>query len=327
MKKTILYALLATLSIALTLLAGGVAYWFQHPLKNKSTVVLIEKGASLSRISSLLQQQNVLNYSILFKGILYGTGDWRHLKAGEYLIPPSVTPAQLIRILKSGNVVLHPVTLIEGETSYHFAQKLSKDTRFQGICDVPAEGSLLPETYHFPRHTDRQKIITLMQTAMKQALARVWKERSQTHGLQSPEDLLVLSSVVERETALPQERPYIAAVFLNRLNQGMLLQADPTVIYGLSQGKGELNRELTLQDLQTESPYNTYLNSGLPPTPISNPSLASLKAVAHPEDVSYLYFVADGSGGHVFATTLEEHQKNHAEWRKIRAKGTSLPLR
>jgi UPF0755 protein len=317
MKKTILYIFLGTLA-AFFILAGGVTYWFQLPLKNNGTVVLIEKGASLSRISSLLHQQKVLNFPLLFKGILYGTGGWRHLKAGEYLIPPSVTPAQLIHILKSGNVILHPITLIEGETSHHIAHKLSKDTRFQGVCDIPAEGSLLPETYYFPRNTNRQKIIAHMQLAMEKALASVWRNRAQGHPLQSPQELLVLASLVEKETALPQEKPYVAAVFLNRLSQGMLLQADPTIIYGLTHGKGELNRELSLQDLQIENPYNTYLNFGLPPSPISNPSLGTLKAVAHPQNVSYLYFVADGSGGHVFASTLEEHQKNHAQWRKIR---------
>lgn len=317
MKKTLIYTFLGTL-VTLFTLAGGVAYWFQHPLKNESTVVLIEKGASLSRISSLLHQQKVLTFPIFFKGILYGTGSWRHLKAGEYLIPPSVTPAQLMHLLKSGDVILHPITLIEGETSHHLAYKLSKDTRFQGICEVPAEGSLLPETYYFPRNTDRQKIITRMQQSMEKALASVWRNRVQGHPLQSPKELLVLASLVEKETALPQEKPCVAAVFLNRLSQGMLLQADPTIIYGLTQGKGELNRQLTLQDLQIENPYNTYLNFGLPPSPISNPSFATLKAVAHPQNVLYVYFVANGSGGHVFATTLEEHQKNHAQWRKIR---------
>ncbi len=318
MKKMILYVFLGTFIISLTLLMVGVAYWFQHPLKNKSAVVLIEKGASLSHISFLLHKQKVLDFPFLFKGILYGTGGWRHLKAGEYLIPPSISPAQLIHILKSGNVILHPVTLIEGETSYHLTHKLLKDNRFQGDCDVPSEGSLLPETYYFPRDTDRQKIITYMQKTMEKALSNVWRERAKDHPLQSPKELLVLASLVEKETALSRERPYVAAVFLNRLNQGMLLQADPTIIYGLTQGKDEMGRELTLQDLQTENPYNTYLNAGLPPSPISNPSLASLKAAAHPENAAYLYFVADGSGGHIFATTLEEHQKNHAKWRKIR---------
>lgn len=281
--------------------------------------MLIEKGASLSQISMLLAQHRMLNFPFLFKSILCGTSSWRDLKAGEYLIPPAVTPAQLIHILKSGNVVLHPVKLIEGETSASLTQKLLEDNRFQGACQAPSEGSLLPETYYFPRNTERQKIIERMQKAMQSALAKIWANRSKDHPLHSPEELLVVASLVEKETALSQERPLIAAVFLKRLQQNIPLQADPTIFYALTYGRSVLGRALTRDDLQVESPYNTYLYTGLPPTPIANPSLASLKAVAHPAAVSYLYFVADGSGGHVFATTLEEHQKNHAAWRKIRA--------
>ncbi len=302
-------------------LAIAITYWFQHPQKNEGTIVLIEKGVSLSQISSLLHQQKVLDFPFLFKGILYGVGGWRQLKAGEYLIPPKVTPAQLIHILKSGEVILHSITLIEGETSYQLTQKLLEDSRFQGSCKIPLEGSLLPETYSFPRNTERQKIINRMQKAMEKALAEVWAERPSDFPLQSPHELLILASIVEKETALLQEKPFVAAVFLNRLKKSMPLQADPTVIYGLTCGKGSLERGLTRQDLCFKNSYNTYLNPGLPPSPIANPSLDSLKAVIHPANVPYLYFVADGSGGHVFSIILEEHQKNHALWRKIRKKG------
>lgn len=319
MKTFISYLFLGILAISL-ILSIGIGYWFQHPQKNKSAIVLIEKGASLSQITSLLSQDQVLDFPFLFKGIVYGSGSWRYLKAGEYLIPPSVTPAQLIQILVSGDVILHPFTLIEGETSYHFTRKLLEDSRFQGVCEVPPEGSLLPETYSFPRGTERQQIVVHMQKAMKAALAKVWAQRSQDNLFQSPEDLLTLASIVEKETALSQERPLVAAVFLNRLKQGMPLQADPTILYALTNGKGDLGRDLSRHDLQVESAYNTYLRRGLPPSPITNPSLASLKAVMRPASVSYLYFVADGSGGHVFSTTLEEHQKNHAAWRKVRDK-------
>jgi len=299
-------------------LAMAITYWFQHPQKNQSTVVLIEKGASLSQIAATLSHEKVLSFPFLFKGMVYLTGQWRYLQAGEYLIPPSVTPAKLIHILQSGDVILHPVTLIEGETSHHLTQKLLEDIRFQGDCKSPPEGNLLPETYHFPRNTERQKIVDYMQNAMKKALTETWSQRSFQYPLRSPEELLILASIVEKETRLPQERPIVAAVFLNRLKQSMPLQADPTIIYGLTLGQRDLGRELSLEDLRTENPYNTYLNLGLPPTPIANPSLASLKAVAHPAEVSYIYFVADGSGGHVFSTTLNDHQKNHENWRKVR---------
>ena len=317
MKKLILPLFLGTLAISMTL-SIGMTYWFQHPQKNKSAIVLIKKGASLSQVTSLLSQHQILDFPILFKAIVYGTGKWRYLKAGEYLIPPSVTPAQLVHILISGNVVLHPFTLIEGETSHHLTHKLLEDSRFQGVCEVPPEGSLLPETYAFPRGTERQTILTYMQKAMQDSLAEIWTLRSPDNPLQSPEELLILASIVEKETALPQERSVVARVFLNRLKQGMPLQADPTILYLLTNGRGDLGRSLSRQDLLVESTYNTYLNTGLPPAPITNPGLASLKAVARPADVHFLYFVADGSGGHIFSTTLGEHQKNHAAWRKVR---------
>lgn len=316
-KKYLTLLLLSLFTICIALIIG-IAYWFQHPHHNKSTVVLIEKGASLSQIAQTLSQQNVLTYPILFKGILYGTKGWRQLKAGEYLVPPAVTPAQLIHLLKSGDVILHPVVLIEGETSHHLIQKLRQDSRFQGTCEVPAEGSLLPETYHFPRGTDCQKIVKRMQKAMEATIDHLWAKRPSNHILQSPQEMVTLASIVEKETALSKEKPVVSAVFLNRLKQGIPLQADPTIIYGLTKGEDELLRDLTRQDLTWESAYNTYLHLGLPPTPIANPSRESLKAVMNPADVSYLYFVADGTGGHVFAATLEEHQKNHAYWRKVR---------
>lgn len=315
-KKFILFVILV-LSL-LCVLAAAVAYWFQHPLRNSPTVVIIEKGMTLSQISTRLNQEHVLTFPFLFKGILYGTGEWRSLKAGEYLIPAAITPAQLIHILKSGNVILHAVTLIEGETSHHLIQRLKDDLRFQGDCTIPPEGSLLPETYTFPRGVERQKIVERMQKAMQKAVTSLWAQRPQDFPLKSPEELVIIASIVEKETALPQERPLVAAVFLNRLKKNMALQADPTVLYALTKGKGELGREMSRKDLQVESPYNTYLQLGLPPTPIGNPSLASLRAITFPADVPYLYFVADGSGGHVFATTLEDHQKNHAAWRATR---------
>ncbi len=301
-----------------------VSYWFQHPQKTPGTVVLIEKGASLSQIAQTLSKGQVLDFPILFKFIVYGTNNWRQLKAGEYFIPPSVTPAQLIHILKSGEVILHPITVIEGETSSHVIQKLNNDSRFQGICEIPPEGSLLPETYHFPRGTERCKIVERMKQSMEIVLSDQWAQRSPNHLLQSPEELLVLASIVEKETALAQERPMVAAVFLNRLKIGMPLQADPTVLYGLTKGKKEFGRALNREDLLNPSPYNTYLHKGLPPSAIGNPGLGSLKAAAQPALVDYLYFVANGLGGHIFATTLESHQKNHADWRKMRDRKTPV---
>jgi UPF0755 protein len=308
--------LLLALFIVSTLLTIGVAYWFQRPLNHESKVVLIEKGTSLSQIANLLNQEDILDFPFLFKGIVYGTRNWNQLKAGEYFIPANVTPAKLLQILKSGEVILHPVTLIPGETSHDFMQKLLSDTRFEGPCELPLEGSLLPETYHFPRGTERRKIISGMKKMMEEKLKEIWAQRPTHYFLQSPKELVTLASIVEKETALTAEKPIVAAVFLNRLAQNIPLQADPTVLYSLTQGKGILERELTSTDLAVQSPYNTYMNLGLPPLPIANPSLSTLLAVLHPADVPYLYFVADGKGGHVFSSNLGEHQKNQAKWRK-----------
>lgn len=305
------------LSISFLLSIVYISYWFQHPYRNGQAIIYIEKNTSLSQITTKLADQGVLQFPFLFKSLLYGTGEWRKLQAGEYEIPAHVTPAQLLHILKSGKSILHPVTLAPGETSDHFLEKLKEDSRFQGTCSVPPEGSLLPETYYFPRGTDLQVIVKRIQDEMQKTLSQLWEKRPSSSPLQTPQELVILASIVEKETALAHERPIIAAVFLNRLKIYMPLQADPTVLYAKHlQHKGV--QELSLEDLKMDSPYNTYIYTGLPPTPIANPGRSSLEAVLHPKEVAYLYFVADGTGGHVFSTTLEEHQEHHNRWRCIR---------
>lgn len=315
-KKKLVF--LTLLLLIFTGLGISIPYWLQHPQHNKSTIVLIEKGSSLTHIANFLHHEKVLNFPFLFKAFLYGTHSWKDLKAGEYLIPADISPAHLIHILKKGEVILHPITVVEGATSYEITQKLLSDPRFIGQCSLPAEGSILPETYHFPRGTSRSAIILHMQQVMKECLAKLWAQRSPNLLLRTPEEGVILASIIEKETSLPSERAMVAAVFINRLTQSMPLQADPTVLYALTEGKSPLGRELTRKDLTLQSPYNTYLHQGLPPTPIANPGLSSLKAVFHPAAVSYLYFVANGDGGHNFATHLQDHQKNHAQWRQLK---------
>ncbi|MBY0272144.1 MAG: endolytic transglycosylase MltG [Alphaproteobacteria bacterium] len=315
-----LFVFIALLIVLPSIITVYLAYWIQHPQKNEKTTIFIEKGASLSQIAQTLKQYEVLNSPLLFKAVVYVTGAAQKLKAGEYLIPPSITPAQLIHILKSGEVILHGITLIEGETCHRLVEKIASNTHFQGACETPEEGILLPETYHFPHGTECYIILDRMKKAMTHALEVAWAERCDNHPLGSPQELLVLASIIEKESSKASEKPLVAAVFLNRLKQGMPLQADPTVIYALTNGREGLGRALFRGDLKFESPYNTYLYRGLPPTPIANPSLSSLKAAAHPANVAYFYFVADGSGGHAFSETLGDHQKHHATWRKIRDK-------
>ena len=317
-KKFFILGAFITSLLFSAVLVGGLELWYHRPQKNQETVVNIPKGTSLSQIVALLSSKELINAPTLLKGILYTTGQWKKLKAGEYRIPEQITPAQLIAILKSGKVVLHPVTLTEGETSYHLVKKLRENSHFEGTCEIPLEGTMLPETYRFPRGTKRQLIIDRMQKAMNAVVSEVWEVCPSDHPLTTSEELIILASIVERETSMPAEKPIVAAVFLNRLKQGMPLQADPTVLYGLFLRNAEVKKSLSREDLRVETPYNTYLCEGLPPTPISNPSVSALKAVIRPADVPYIYFVADGSGGHVFSTTLDEHQKHHAAWRKIR---------
>jgi len=315
-----LSALLIIGVLGVCFVSGGLFYWLHHPQPNKETVVFIAKKTSLARIGRLLHHQGVIDHPFLYQLVLYCTGKWRALKAGEYLIPAGITPLHLLAILEAGKVIPHPLTIVEGETSAHVIQKLLADPRFQGSCALPPEGTLLPETYAFPRGTDRHKIIVRAQREMDRVIQSLWDQRSPGYPLKSWEEMVVLASIIEKETALEKEKPLIAAVFLNRLAQGIPLQADPTVVYALTQGVRPLGRSLTREDLKVESPYNTYRNLGLPPTPITNPSVSSMKAALHPTPTSCLYFVADGSGGHVFCSDLQEHQKNHATWRGVRKK-------
>ena len=217
-------------------------------------------------------------------------------------------------------VYQHKFTAAEGLTTAQIVEHLSSLTALEGqIQKLPEEGTLLPETYYFSQGDLRQKIIKRMETAQKIFMDRLWRTRPLDSPFQTKTEALILASIVEKETGLPQERPLIAAVFINRLKKGMALQSDPTISYILHKEQGRtLNEGLTKNDLKYSSPFNTYQNRGLPPHPICNPGQASLEAVFKPAPSKALYFVADGTGGHVFSTTLKEHQKNHAKWRKIR---------
>jgi UPF0755 protein len=210
------------------------------------------------------------------------------------------------------------VTIAEGLTVMEIITLLQGETALTGaLSALPAEGSLLSETYYYTYGMTRQMIVERMQKAMQETLSSLWNGRVADGILRTPEEVAVLASIVEKETGLAAERPRVAGVFINRLRQGMPLQSDPTVIYAVTEGKMKLERPLSLADLKTPSPYNTYLVKGLPPFPIANVGKAALEAVLHPEAHDYIYFVADGTGGHAFAKTLAEHNNNVAKWRRI----------
>jgi UPF0755 protein len=305
---------------------AGFYYWakikFDQPGPlTTSTVVVIPRGEGTSAIAERLQRDGVIaDRRIFMTSVLYfkyfrGQGT---LKAGEYEFPKYATMRQVLDTIVEGKSIEHKVTLAEGLTSYQIVQKLLAHPELKGeITEIPPEGSLLPDTYRFGRNDSRQDIIERMQAAQKKFLAKVWATRSEDLVVQTPEEAVILASIVEKETGRADERPMIAAVFQNRLRKNMRLQSDPTIIYGLVGGKGVLDGPIMLEDLDKETAYNTYKINGLPPTPIANPGRAAIEAVLRPAKRKDLYFVADGTGGHVFAPSLEEHNRNVFKWRKI----------
>ena len=311
-------------SFVATLLGAAAAFYaadrYQRagPLPAAASVV-VPKGADLPQIARLLKAANVVSDPLIFRfgARLEGADD--SLKAGEYRFPPGVSMQQALAMLRRGETVVRRVTIPEGMTSGEVVSLLREAEGLEGeIAAVPVEGALLPETYSYSWGDSRSEMIRRMSTAMAATLDELWTTRAQGLPLPTPRDAIILASIVEKETGVPEERPRVAAVFINRLRLGMKLQADPTVTYAVH-GKGAPPRPLTLEDLQHPSPYNTYFVDALPPGPIANPGRASLQAVLRPAQTNELFFVADGSGGHSFARTIEEHKRNVARWRKLNA--------
>ena len=318
--KIFVYASLGFL--ILTLLAIGLltaAFVLSGPAQTNVRIVL-PQGASLLRISKSLAEQGMIYHPALFRAGVRLLGQSRNLQAGEYEIPAGVSSFGLMQLLVSGRTHLHAVTIPEGLTSQQVVTRLQNNPILTGgISAVPAEGSLLPETYRVRRGTGREDLVKLMQKAQQELLARLWDDRRVHPGLPDRESALILASIVQKETGKDEEYGLVASVFLNRLEKNMRLQSDPTIIYGLVGGAGSLNRPIRRSEIRKKTEYNTYQINGLPPTPISNPGLAALQAVLKPVASPYYYFVADGTGGHAFAETLSEHEENVRVWRKISA--------
>ncbi len=304
---------------------GGVFLWGKQqfeapgPLREDGTII-IESGTGLQAIAEQLEQSGIIDNALVFEIAARLTDKKGPLKAGEYLIHTGDSASTILNILRSGRTHLRRFTIAEGLTSQQIVDQIMADDGFAGSIyfSLPPEGSLLPETYYYSRGEDRQDVIERMARGMSQLLTELWHERAPGLPLETPDDAVILASIVEKETGIADERDRVAAVFINRLRRGMRLQSDPTVAYGITLGRSPLDRALTRSDLKTDTPYNTYVINGLPPGPIANPGRAALEAVLNPAQSDELYFVADGSGGHAFAKTLDEHNQNVRAWRKIR---------
>lgn len=283
----------------------------------RETVVLIVPGDGVTTISQKLAKAGAIQYAQLFAADIRVRGKAGALKAGEYAIPAQASPADIADILISGKSIQHKLTAAEGLTSNMIYALVKNDAALEGDAGLePPEGTLLPETYLFTHGTTRAEVITRMERDQEKFLAEHWQMRSNGLPFNTPEQALVLASIVEKETSIPAERRHIAAVFINRLKLGMKLQSDPTIIYGITKGY-PLGRHILQSEITRPTPYNTYAITGLPPTPICNPGKDAIAAVLDPDVSNDLYFVADGTGGHVFTDNIAQHERNVAKWRQI----------
>ncbi len=312
-------SVLVVLGIVL-LVAIGVAkreFTAPGPLE-EDVLVQVPKGADIRGTSRLLAENGAIDNAMLFRlGARY-RGEARAIRYGEYRIPARASMEEILAMMVRGDTVVHRITVAEGLTSWEVVELLRGNDVLTGeIEEVPPEGRLAPETYHVERGQTRAEVIQRMRALQDEILSEAWQEGETDSPLETPEEVLILASIVEKETGVPEERARVASVFLNRLRRGMKLQSDPTVVYGITEGKGPLGRGLRQSELERRTPYNTYVIAGLPPTPIANPGREAIMAVVNPAETDFLYFVADGTGGHVFAKTLAEHKRNVREWRQI----------
>jgi len=322
---------LLTFVLLFMLLVGGLAFLFDSQIDapgplDRTKVVVIPKGEGTHEIAARLEREGAIADRRLFvAGYLWTKlaawlegGRPVQLRAGDYAVKENASIRQIIELLSEGRAVAHKVTIPEGLTSYQIVERLKADPNLTGeIGSEPAEGTLLPDTFMIERGTPRQVIIERMQADQRRLLEKAWAQRRKDLPLKSMEEALILASIVEKETGRSDERERVAAVFINRLRQNMRLQSDPTILYGLSGGKTVWSRPIQRSEIAQKTSHNTYQIDGLPPTPICNPGRAAIEAVLNPADTKDLYFVADGTGGHVFAETLKDHNANVLKWRAV----------
>ncbi|HTI66512.1 MAG TPA: endolytic transglycosylase MltG [Caulobacteraceae bacterium] len=312
----------ATLTVgALGLIALVISVWVYNApgpaaRQGGETTVVLRKGAGVSEIGAALERGGAIASAPLFMAAAQISGAAKGLKAGEYAFASRSSLSQVLSKIRRGDIVHHRVTVPEGLTSQQVVDILAKTAVLTGQVPTPPEGVLLPETYDVVRGEERSAVLQRMMDARDRLLGQLWAKRQAGLPFETPDQAVTLASIVEKETGVPAERPRVAAVYVNRLHQGMRLEADPTLIYGINGGR-PLGRGLLQSELLMPGPYNTYLNAGLPPTPIGNPGRAALAAVLDPPQTREVFFVADGTGGHAFAETYEQHQKNVALWREI----------
>ncbi|KZE17283.1 MULTISPECIES: endolytic transglycosylase MltG [Sphingomonas] len=310
------------LGLILGLLAIGGLFlvmqsWGGAGPAERTLTVTVPQGASLASAAEQLEEAGAISSASRFRLLARFLGSDDPIRAGEYRIPKGLSQADVLKLLQGGRTLQRFVMVPEGWPSILVQEAVAKAPQMEGTAPLPAEGSILPDSYSYERDGDRAALVKRMQMAMDRYLAAAWKKRKPTTVVKSPREALILASIVEKETGKASERRMVAAVYSNRLRNGMRLQADPTVIYPITKGK-PLGRRIRKSELQAKNGYNTYASAGLPVGPIANPGKASIDAVLDPAETKALYFVADGTGGHVFAETLAEHNANVKKWYDIR---------
>ena len=312
--------------VVLVLLGASALFYFgkvqfdaQGPLTAETTF-LVKRGAGIAEVSNSLESREIVSDARIFRYGLRTLGHENDLKAGEYAIPAGASMRDVMNILISGKSIMYPLTIPEGLTVKQVFDRISADPILVGDMprEMPPEGSLFTDTLNFTRGTTRSEIIERMIASQQKLVDDAWAKRNPNLPIKDKNEFVTLASIVEKETGIASERPHVASVFVNRLKKGLRIQSDPTIIYGLFGGAGKPSgRPIFKSDIEKPTPYNTYIINGLPPTPIANPGKAALEAVANPLDTEDLYFVADGTGGHVFSKTLQEHNANVRKWRSV----------
>ena len=321
----ILNGFLSILVLAVIISVGaavwGINQFYADGRTTEDATFAVERGNGLATVAQRLEDAKLIGNRWIFMAGAMAEKKERALKHGEYTIAAGSSMADVLRELTEGTPITYAVTFPEGYTSWQIVERLKSEDLLVGDVEfLPVEGTLLPDTYAYERGDTRQSVLDRMKDAMDDAVSEIWANRDPDLPLVTPDDMVTLASIVEKETGIASERPQVASVFINRLKQPMRLQSDPTTIYGITKGIGTLGRGLKKSELEAKTPYNTYQIDGLPAGPICNPGIDALKAVANPDDTKYLYFVAAGatpSDGHLFAATYDEHRKNVAKWRAV----------